>query len=68
MDVKMDFRIHINDMKELKSGTIAIGGTNLLPPMCFLLFIPFTEQYPQVQVNLVETTPSQLTDRLFPVL
>ena len=66
MDVENGFQNYINDMKELKSGTIAIGGTNLfasyvLPP----LLSRFTEQYPQVQVNLVEATTSQLTDRLF---
>ena len=53
MDVENGFQNYINDMKELKSGTIAIGGTNLfasyvLPP----LLSRFTEQYPQVQVNL----------------
>lgn len=66
MDVETGFQNYINDMKELKSGTIAIGGTNLfasyvLPP----LLSRFTEQYPQVQVDLVEATTSQLTDRLF---
>ena len=38
MDVETGFQNYINDMKELKSGTIAIGGTNLfasyvLPPL-----------------------------------
>ena len=38
MDVENGFQNYINDMKELKSGTIAIGGTNLfasyvLPPL-----------------------------------
>ena len=66
MDVENGFQNYINDMKELKSGTIAIGGTNLfasyvLPP----LLSRFTEQYPQVQVDLVEANTAQLTERLF---
>ena len=44
MDVETGFQNYINDMKELKSGTIAIGGTNLFA--CSRLF------YPALQNNI----------------
>lgn len=66
MDVEKRFCHYVDDIQGLKSGTIAIGGTNLfasyvLPP----LLSRFTEQYPLIHVNLVEATTSELEDRLF---
>ena len=66
MDVENGFQNYINDMRELKSGSLSIGGTNLftsyvLPP----LISRFNEQYPQVHLNLMEATTSELTERLF---
>lgn len=66
MDVENGFQNYVNDMRELKSGSVSIGGTNLfasyvLPP----LLSRFTESYPQVHINLVEATTSELTERLF---
>ena len=54
------------EMRELKSGSLSIGGTNLfisyvLPP----LISRFNEQYPQVHLNLMEATTAELTERLF---
>lgn len=66
MDVENGFQNFVNDVNELKSGSISIGGTNLfasyiLPP----LLSGFTEKYPFVEVNLVEASTSELTDKLF---
>ena len=66
MDVENGFQNYINDMRELKNGSVSIGGTNLfasyvLPPILFR----FTERYPHIHVNLVEATTSALTERLF---
>ncbi len=66
MDVEKRFSNYVEDIRGLKSGAIAIGGTNLfasyvLPP----LLSRFTEQYPLIHVNLVEATTAQLEDRLF---
>ena len=66
IDVENGFQNYVNDMRELKSGSISIGGTNLftsyvLPP----LISRFTEQFPQVHLNLMEATTAELTDRLF---
>lgn len=66
MDVENGFQNYVNDMRELKSGSVSIGGTNLfasyvLPP----LLSHFTESYPQIHINLEEATTSELTERLF---
>ncbi|WP_125141535.1 LysR family transcriptional regulator [Clostridium transplantifaecale] len=66
MDVENGFNNFVNDVNELKSGSISIGGTNLfasyiLPP----LLSGFTEKYPFVDVNLVEASTSELTEKLF---
>ena len=66
MDVEKRFCNYVDDIRGLKSGAIAIGGTNLfasyvLPP----LLSRFTEQYPLIHVNLVEATTAELEERLF---
>ncbi len=66
MDVEKRFSNYVEDLRGLKSGAIAIGGTNLfasyvLPP----LLSRFTEQYPLIHVNLVEATTAELEERLF---
>ena len=66
MEVENSFQNYVNDMRELKSGSISIGGTNLfasyvLPPV----LSRFTELYPQIHVHLAEATTSELTKRLF---
>ncbi|MCI9337544.1 MAG: LysR family transcriptional regulator [Lachnospiraceae bacterium] len=66
MDVEHRFRNYVNDIQGLKSGNMAIGGTNLfasyvLPP----LLSRFTESYPLIRVSLVEAATSELEDRLF---
>ena len=66
MEVENSFQNYVNDMRELKSGSISIGGTNLfasyvLPPV----LSRFTELYPQIHVHLTEATTSELTKRLF---
>ena len=66
MEVENSFQNYVIDMRELKSGSISIGGTNLfasyvLPPV----LSRFTELYPQIHVHLTEATTSELTKRLF---
>lgn len=66
MEVEKGFQNYVNDMQELKNGSVSIGGTNLfasyvLPP----LLSRFTERYPQIRVHLTEATTSELTKRLF---
>ena len=66
MEVENSFQNYVNDMRELKSGSISIGGTNLfasyvLPPV----LSRFTELYPQIHVHLTEATTSELTKPCF---
>lgn len=66
LEVERGFRNYVDDMQGLKSGRIAIGGTNLftsyvLPP----LLSRFTESFPMIYVNLVEASPAELEERLF---
>ena len=65
-EAEQGFENYVKDMQELKSGRIAIGGTNLfasyvLPP----LLSRFTERYPMIHVDLVEASTAELGDKLF---
>lgn len=66
MDIESEFENYLNDLNELKTGHIAIGGSNLytsfvLPP----LLTRFTQQYPSVNIRLEEADSAQLKKRLF---
>lgn len=66
MDTQSRFENYLNDMNELKTGQVAIGGSNLfasyvLPPV----IARFTQKYPLVKVHLVEDNTPQLIDQLF---
>lgn len=66
LDIEKSFERYVNDLQDLKTGTISIGGTNMfasfiLPP----LLSAFTERYPLIEVNLVEDSTTELEDRLF---
>ena len=66
MDTQSRFENYLNDLNELKTGQIAIGGSNLfasyiLPPV----ITRFTQKYPLVKVHLVEANTPQLVDQLF---
>lgn len=65
MDVEKGFEAYINDLGELRSGSLTIGGTNyfisyVLPP----LLSRFTARYPLIHVDLVEATTAELVDKL----
>lgn len=65
MDVERGFENFLNDINELKIGSVSIGGTNLfashiLPPV----LSRFTEKYPSIGVNLVEASTTELTEKL----
>lgn len=65
IDVERGFENFINDINELKIGSVSIGGTNLfashiLPP----ILSQFTEKYPFINVNLVEASTTELTEKL----
>lgn len=66
MDIQNRFENYMNNLNELKTGQIAIGGSNLfasyvLPPV----ITSFTQKYPLVKVHLIEADTPQLMDQLF---
>ncbi|MGI6054840.1 MAG: LysR family transcriptional regulator [Clostridium sp.] len=65
MDVERSFENFVNDINDLKIGSVSIGATNLfashiLPP----ILSRFTEKYPAVRVNLMEASTTELTEKL----
>lgn len=66
MDIQNRFENYVNDLNELKTGELAIGGSNLfasyvLPP----LITQFTKKYPLVKIRLIEANTPQLITQLF---
>ena len=65
MNIEKGFETYINDLGELKSGSLTIGGSNyyisyVLPP----LLRYFIAQYPLIHVNLIESSTADLVDKL----
>lgn len=65
MSVEDDFTQYVNDLSELKTGTITIGATNLftaylLPPS----IRAFCERFPYVTIKLVGGETAELVDKL----
>ena len=65
LDVENGFVNYLHDRNALQNGSVSIGGTNVftsyaLPP----LVSQFTEQFPQIHIELVEAVTSELKDRL----
>lgn len=66
MDIQNRFENYVTNMNELKTGQLAIGGSNLfasyvLPPM----ITAFTQRFPLVKIRLIEANTPQLIDQLF---
>ena len=66
LDVENGFQNYINDLNELRTGSISIGGTNLfvsflLPP----ILSRFTARYPAGDIRLTEASTEELTEKLF---
>ncbi len=65
MDIENDFEHYVGNLKDLKTGNIAIGGSNLfasyiLPPV----IAAFATKYPQVKVHLIEANTPELLAKL----
>ena len=65
MDLQDSFQNYLNNLEELKSGVINIGGSNLftsciLPP----IITEFTRRYPAVDINVVEANTPLLDQKL----
>ena len=65
LEVENGFATYVHDRNALQNGAVSIGGTNVftsyaLPP----LVSQFTEQFPQIHIELVEAVTSELKERL----
>ncbi len=66
MDIESQFENYINNINDLKTGQIAIGGSNLfasyiLPP----IIAKFAKLYPQIKIHLKEDSSPKLMKQLF---
>lgn len=65
MDIQSSFENYVTNLNELKTGQVAIGGSNLfasfiLPP----LITEFTKKYPLVKIHLIESDTAALKNLL----
>ncbi len=65
MDLQNGFINYLNDLQELKTGTVNLGGSTLftsciLPP----IIARFTERFPNIEINVVEANTPLLEQRL----
>lgn len=64
-DIENDFESYLEDLQELRTGRISVGGTNLfssfvLPP----LIGEFRRNFPQVEIELIEESTWHLEELL----
>lgn len=65
LETENSFKNYVNDLENLKNGTLFIGGTNffvsyVLPP----LLSRFSGRYPMVQTQLIEASTEELKEKL----
>lgn len=65
MDIQNSFENYVNNLNELKTGQLAIGGSNfftsfILPP----LITEFTHKYPLVKIHLIESDTASLKNMI----
>lgn len=65
MDIQNSFDNYVNNLNELKTGQLSIGGSNfftsfILPP----LITEFTHKYPLVKIHLLESDTASLKNML----
>ena len=66
LEIQECFGNYLNDLSDLQAGQISIGGTNLftsyiLPPIISI----FSQKYPKIELNIVETNTSNLEKYLY---
>lgn len=66
MNVKQETELELQDIKDFKSAVLTIGvpntrGAVILPP----LLTRFGQEFPQVQIRLVEGTSNEITEALY---
>lgn len=64
-DIEQNFENYVNNLSELKSGTLAVGASNLFAAYVLsTLITQFKEQFPDVNVQMTEGNTSQLEEML----
>lgn len=66
MDMESEFENFLNNLDELRTGRLTIGGSNLfssyiLPPLITM----FMQKYPLIEVKMVEASTKSLEKQLF---
>lgn len=66
MEIERGFRHYLNDLNELKIGSLAIGANNVFAAFVLPAIITkFTKRYPSVKVTLTEGNTKELGQLLF---
>lgn len=63
--VQNEFANFVNDLGELKTGSLVLGGSNLFSSFILpSLIAEFARLHPQITINLIEESTSRLTEML----
>lgn len=66
MNLEEEFAGYISDLNNLMTGHLSVGGTYFFTAYIFPdILQKFQEQYPNIELNLIEGHTSQLEERLF---
>lgn len=65
MELERNFQNYVDDLQQLKTGSLSIGGSNLFSSFVLpTLMTKFREKYPHIEINLVEENITQLVSLL----
>lgn len=63
--IQNEFANFVNDLGELKTGSLVLGGSNLFSSFILpSLIAEFAQLHPQITINLIEESTSHLTEML----
>ena len=63
--IQNEFANFVNDLGELKTGSLVLGGSNLFSSFILpSLIAEFARLHPQITINLIEESTSHLTEML----
>lgn len=63
--IQSDFSNYLNDLGELKNGTLILGGSSLFSSWILpQLMTKFHQEYPQVKISLIEENTAKLAQML----
>lgn len=66
LDIQTGFEKYLDDMRQLRSGSLAVGGTSLFTSVLLPgVLSAFSARYPHIQVHLLEGSTAELEAQLF---